>query len=595
MYFFLMMSLAGEREKFELTANEKEELSGLDLNCEEHVSDSETDSGPEEEIIENKAFPQQRFSPVMKPSLPGDITHKPKAIKINPEVFASGRELTGSPTSQPLSTVSRSKESMILSPRPLNSGRKFQPTGAVFKAHTPKSSQEQLQLESNVRPPSAKSEGGFHSQKSPVMSPLVKSPSVATSKLSLSVLPVSSLAGPIKNIVLTPSGDRHGLNLCNIQVPIGKPDSQMLAATVEQKNQSALVGFELGRVQKPLVMAMVASKTPNNQDSPLMAAVSVRSSSLPIPIVSKPFVSFSQTTMSLLPSSTNTKSIVTAPSGLNNRKNISAILLPGGFSTAAPFTILNRDVTVSMTKSVVPATLPGGINFASACRPEVAASVANEAGLSQILSPYATRLVLKASTAPANMAGPALQPYQIVQAPLQLQMVQSQPAGTILGIGRSGLKPQTSTQIQYLIPSFPLSQDAIHGKVVPVLQTSPAATSAAIVVDLAGPSTAAAAKSSAASGRTNVSAGARPMLKLAIASPIQPSISVQPQASPISAFPFFAGSQLLMLNQPQLSTVVTLAGGQQFQLAGLSQLAHVAMAAGQQQQQQQQHAIHHQK
>lgn len=530
----------------------------------------------------------------MKPSLPGDITHKPKAIKINPEVFAGARELTGSPTSQPLSTASRSKESLILSPRPLNSGRKFQPTGAVFKAHTPKNFQEQL--ESSVRPSSAKNEGGFHSQKSPVMSPLVRSPSVVTSKLSLSVLPVSSFAGPIKNFVLAPSGDRHGLNLCNIQVPIGKPDSQVLA--VEQKNQSALVGFDLGRVQKPLVMAMVASsKTPNNQDSPLMATVSVRSGSLPIPIVSKPFVSFPQTTVSLLPSGTNAKPIIaTAPSGLNSRKNISAILLPGGFSTAAPFTILNRDVTVSTTKPVAPTTLPGGVGFAPACRPEaqVAASGANEASLSQILSPFGTRFVLKPSTAPGGLTGTALQPYQIVQAPLQLQMVQSQPAGAaILGIGRSGLKPQTSTQIQYLIPSFPLSQDAIHGKVVPVLQTSSAATaSTAIVVDLAGSltSAAAAAKPGAASGRTNVSAGARPMLKLAIASP---SISVQPQASPISAFPFFAGSQLVMLNQPQLSTVVTLAGGQQFQLAGLSQLAHVAMATGHQQQQQ--HAIHHQK
>jgi hypothetical protein len=36
-----------------------------DLICKEHVSDSETDSQTEEDnLIENKAFPQQRFSPV---------------------------------------------------------------------------------------------------------------------------------------------------------------------------------------------------------------------------------------------------------------------------------------------------------------------------------------------------------------------------------------------------------------------------------------------------------------------------------------------------------------------------------------------------
>jgi hypothetical protein len=42
-------------------------MGGIDLNCKEHVSDSTTDSETEESVlIENKAFPQQRFSPVMK-------------------------------------------------------------------------------------------------------------------------------------------------------------------------------------------------------------------------------------------------------------------------------------------------------------------------------------------------------------------------------------------------------------------------------------------------------------------------------------------------------------------------------------------------
>lgn len=43
------------------------ETDGIDLNCKEHVSDSATDSEAEDNVlIENKAFPQQRFSPVMK-------------------------------------------------------------------------------------------------------------------------------------------------------------------------------------------------------------------------------------------------------------------------------------------------------------------------------------------------------------------------------------------------------------------------------------------------------------------------------------------------------------------------------------------------
>ena len=43
------------------------ETGGIDLNCKERVSDSATDSETEDNVlIENKAFPQQRFSPVMK-------------------------------------------------------------------------------------------------------------------------------------------------------------------------------------------------------------------------------------------------------------------------------------------------------------------------------------------------------------------------------------------------------------------------------------------------------------------------------------------------------------------------------------------------
>ncbi|GFO30034.1 protein capicua homolog [Plakobranchus ocellatus] len=42
------------------------ETDGIDLNCQEQVSDSATESDVEEDgMIENKAFPQQRFSPVM--------------------------------------------------------------------------------------------------------------------------------------------------------------------------------------------------------------------------------------------------------------------------------------------------------------------------------------------------------------------------------------------------------------------------------------------------------------------------------------------------------------------------------------------------
>ena len=60
---------------------------GIDLNCQEHVSDSETDTQSEDEI-ENKAFPQQRFSPVMKPVTP---RHVLREVFINYSTIFAGQ------------------------------------------------------------------------------------------------------------------------------------------------------------------------------------------------------------------------------------------------------------------------------------------------------------------------------------------------------------------------------------------------------------------------------------------------------------------------------------------------------------------------
>ncbi|KAI8481295.1 hypothetical protein Bbelb_409890 [Branchiostoma belcheri] len=58
----------------------------IDLKCKEMVTESDSGSQSEDEVmIENKIFPQQRFSPAMKPALPADITFRPKPIKLRPE------------------------------------------------------------------------------------------------------------------------------------------------------------------------------------------------------------------------------------------------------------------------------------------------------------------------------------------------------------------------------------------------------------------------------------------------------------------------------------------------------------------------------
>ncbi|XP_078672351.1 uncharacterized protein LOC144911821 isoform X2 [Branchiostoma floridae x Branchiostoma belcheri] len=110
----------------------------IDLKCKEMVTESDSGSQSEDEVmIENKIFPQQRFSPAMKPALPADITFRPKPIKLRPEPqqdtniqvsrMASNTEMQG-----PISV------SQIPFSRPIISSSSFQPKGAVFKVHSPK-------------------------------------------------------------------------------------------------------------------------------------------------------------------------------------------------------------------------------------------------------------------------------------------------------------------------------------------------------------------------------------------------------------------------------------------------------------------------
>ena len=104
---------------------------GMDLNCQEHVSDSETDSTHEDDnLIENRAFPQQRFSPVMKHT-PSEIPYRPKPIK---RILDSATK--GDPSSPAGGIINHQSYSDGLIPRPSSNGSNFQPKGAVFKAQT---------------------------------------------------------------------------------------------------------------------------------------------------------------------------------------------------------------------------------------------------------------------------------------------------------------------------------------------------------------------------------------------------------------------------------------------------------------------------
>ncbi|XP_071036974.1 protein capicua homolog [Parasteatoda tepidariorum] len=107
----------------------------IDLKCKEKVTESDTESQSDEEsLLENKAFPQQRFSPVMKHHPSVEVTHRPKPIKAHPcsnsqTSFSTSNENSSSPSSAVGGTFLR----------PLPTVSCFQPTGAVFKdVHSPK-------------------------------------------------------------------------------------------------------------------------------------------------------------------------------------------------------------------------------------------------------------------------------------------------------------------------------------------------------------------------------------------------------------------------------------------------------------------------
>lgn len=113
----------------------EENTTEIDLKCKEKVdSDSESQSDVEP-IIENKAFPQQRFSPVSSSTVSGgsmEITCRPKPIKAR---------LPSTENAVKYHTLSGNKYSSVnnLSSYPYHSPvnpvgvSKFQPTGGAFK------------------------------------------------------------------------------------------------------------------------------------------------------------------------------------------------------------------------------------------------------------------------------------------------------------------------------------------------------------------------------------------------------------------------------------------------------------------------------
>lgn len=95
------------------------------------MTESDTESQSDDEsLIENKAFPQQRFSPVMKHSSSVEVTHRPKPIKAHPRSTSQVPFSICSNINIPNSHTNHGNGQFL---RPLPTASNFQPTGAVFK------------------------------------------------------------------------------------------------------------------------------------------------------------------------------------------------------------------------------------------------------------------------------------------------------------------------------------------------------------------------------------------------------------------------------------------------------------------------------
>jgi len=102
-----------------IVVDEVRPVPDVDLNCRENVSlNSDSDEHSDDETIENKVFPQQRFSPVTCPMHPAAL--RPRPIKV------------GARTEETLVTATPAV-------RPSASTVAFQPHGEVFKARASQS------------------------------------------------------------------------------------------------------------------------------------------------------------------------------------------------------------------------------------------------------------------------------------------------------------------------------------------------------------------------------------------------------------------------------------------------------------------------
>lgn len=496
------------------------EPGAIDLNCKEHVSDSEIDSQSEEEgLIENKVFPQQRFSPVQKPSMSADITYRPKPIKMKPEspLRADG-------------TKGHLSDHLI--PRPASSGSVFQPKGYAFKPRSPKIKSEMFgdggSNGNDSRPSSVKSDTsvqvmqraaslssaesqqGMLQERSRSTSGvnIAASASEANSSGIQQIVMKTNQIKSIQNITMT-TQDRNNIVLSsNMQMTLGKPNSKngpimgkMSHMPKSGKCSSKIIAHLQNQGSRSSQEVSLSNSQPltqnTNQDTASRNLTNVTTTyktiTTPVPIASKPVVS----QQAALPSPQNT--ILKQTSGLGVPQQ-GALLSPAPQGSAAMMKnvgiLVQGNLGTSTSQYGGMALVSQGVNSSAANQVvfSTSASSAVNTGyltttLRNIAPPQSPGLVAAVPQSPAA-TNVRSSPQQVPAAVLTNFLFKAAPQGAqavataaVPGSATGALNiqqqsqqaqqpqqsPRTPTHVQYILPSLTV-QTGPNGKVQNVLQ-----------------------------------------------------------------------------------------------------------------------------
>lgn len=442
------------------------------LECNENVYDSETDSQTEEDIlIENKAFPQQRFSPVMKHISPSEIPYRPTPIRKLPE--SSGQ-----------STASTMGTSEGDSPRPSSAGG-FRPKGAVFRSKSNKQSRVMSTGSAFGNEAPSSQHFNVNRHESPSRTPVTQQHTVKVGQMKLHNITMTTQEN---QQILVSSNTETFLGKQNGRGPVMNKVTQKLRGKPQQLQQvhiqpsvSPHGGMQVGKPVTSSTVQLVpftqtVATSANYGSNMVVPTYSTMGKPIttPVPIASKPFVSMQQAqigTPTLLKQAVTGNGLhqqqqtLLQASSNGNVKNVGTILVQNIPSSQYGM-LLN---TTSITSSV---------NNKTTAVPAVPSNMSN-AFITTI------RNVVPSQSAPVSQANPpnqalpqatllntlVLKQNQVAH-PQQAPSPQQQPVQQTINLSQAGIQP---THVQYILPSVRVATPN-GGKVQNVVQMALPAT-----------------------------------------------------------------------------------------------------------------------